>query len=116
MSKFSFIPVVRGFAGDFSEARLKVAVAWEMGGRWSYRRLGFAFDKEPIELELRQLGTDPVQVAAGIVRLATDKSSDNDINRLSVSLVLADGKERVVAEEAVAELSAFVAARGVWPK
>lgn len=107
------VQVVRGFATEFSAARLKVRVAYQRMGKWTYRRCGFEFGKEAIELELGQLGTDPVQVANAIVTLATDKERDAPECQLDVTLALPDLPDRAIGETDVAELRAFVAARGV---
>lgn len=117
MSKFSLVPIVRGFVGDFSEARLKVRRAYASpDGRWTYRRLGYEFSKEAIEIPLTELGTNPVEVAEKIVRLATDQSSGAVHPTLHVELALPDEHDRNIDPISVAELSAFVAARGVWPE
>lgn len=110
----SVVQVVRGFATEFSAARLKVRVAFKKTtGQWSHRRFGFEFGKEAVEIEPGQLGADPVQVADAIVKLATEKQSDTGTETLAVILAVPDLPEKAIGDSEVAELRAFVAARGV---
>lgn len=115
-SKIGIVQVVSGFADEFGDARLKVAVPFAVQGRWTYWRFGREFGPEPTELALSELGPDPVKIAQRILCLAQDKpTADSLVKRLSVALVLPDGTEMAVGEPETGELFAFVAADGAGP-
>lgn len=115
-SETSVVQVVSGFATEFSGARLKVSVPYQVQGRWTYWRFGREYGPEPIELPLSEFGADPIKIAERILCLAQYKPTpDSLVKRLSVALVLPDGTEMVVGEPEISELFAFVAAGGTGP-
>lgn len=108
--KISVSNIVAGYAGEYSTARVRVVMPRAIGGRWQYRRCGFTFGAEPVELALDQLGASSVEIADAVARLAGDKFADEAQPILSALVVLPDGSEQEIGEVDVAELRAFAAA------
>lgn len=112
--KFNLLAIIAGFASEYEGLRVRVVMPYPNGvGAWRYCRLGFVFEKEPLEIEPCELGSDPVQLAAALHRLATDESQGAATFHLSVSLVLPDGTEIAIGEMEAALLKSYVDARGV---
>lgn len=88
--------------------RVKVVMlfASPVNGKWSYRRAGFEFGKEPVELTFRELAPTPAQAFDNLILIASDP-------HLRVTLTDHDGNEQVLNDgqgnpdpAAIAELEA----------
>ncbi|WP_072381569.1 hypothetical protein [Novosphingobium sp. NDB2Meth1] len=113
-SKPNLLAIIAGFASEYEGLRVRAVMPYPNGvGGWTYRRLGFVFGKEPVDIDPAELGSDPVKLADALLLLAADKREGAATCHLAVSLVLPDGTEIALGYEEQALLRSYVAARGV---
>ncbi len=113
-AQVDLLKIIAGFATEHDGLLVRVVMPYPNSfGGWRYCRLGFVFGKEPVDIEPGALATDPVQLAAALMTLATDRAEGAATCHLTVSLILPDGAEISLGQEEAALLHSYVAARGV---